>query len=131
MSKKPRRAKPRNIVFWYILSIVTFGLGTLLWTYELNIDAKLLRGNEKWKPVLSFLAVSLGALLIVPPLVTHWRTWSRVREATGADDMGGGGLQFCFCFVPLVNIVYWGYLQSKLNRAIRSPGAAAAIPVMP
>jgi hypothetical protein len=34
------------------------------------------------------------------------------------------GLQFCLTFIPLVNLAYSGYLQSKLNRAA-SVGAVA------
>ncbi len=119
--------KDRNIALWYVISIVTFGIGFLVWYYKLNSDAKRLAGNKSWSPAISVVAVTFGVLLIIPPLVSHWRTWSRVREATNADGMSAG-IQFCLCFVPIVNLAYWWYLQSKLNAALAGDTAAVASP---
>jgi hypothetical protein len=91
----------------------------------LNKDAKTLARNKGWSPGLSVLAVTLGALLIIPPIVSHWRTWSRVREATNLDGLSAG-IQFCMVFVPLINLAYWGYLQAKLNRAVTLPSGVGA-----
>jgi hypothetical protein len=117
----------RNIVLWYVISIVTLGIGGLVWYYLINADAKRLAQNKGWSPGLSVVAVTLGAFLIIPPFVSIWRTWSRVREATNADGMNAG-LQLVLCFIPLVNIAYSGYLQSKLNQAamVTEPQAALA-----
>jgi hypothetical protein len=106
----------RNIVVWYLVSILTLGIGFIVWHYVVNKDAKVLASNKAWSPGLSVVAITLGAVLIVPPLVSVWRTWSRVREATGADGMSAG-IQFLLCFIPLVSLAYYGYLQSKLNAA--------------
>ena len=38
------------------------------------------------------------------------------------------GIQFCLCFIPLINIAYYGYLQSKLNGTVAF-GAAAPAPM--
>jgi hypothetical protein len=107
----------RNIALWYVITVVTLGIGGLVWYYTINADAKRLAKNKAWSPAISVLAVTLGALLIVPLLVSQWRTWSRVREATGADGMSAG-IQFCLTFIPVVNVVYFGYLQHKLNRSV-------------
>lgn len=116
----------RSIVLWYVVGVVTLGIGFIVWFYKLNADAKLLARNESWKPWVSVLAITVGAIVIVPAYVSHWTTWSRVREATGATHDMSTGLQFIFVFVPLVNLAYWGYLQSKLNAA----AAAAPAPAM-
>jgi hypothetical protein len=119
----------RNILVWYLLTIVTLGIGGIVWFYKLNADAKRLANDNAWSPGLSVLAVTLGALLVVPPIVSHWRTWSRVRQATGLDGLSAG-LQFCLIFIPLVNLAYYGYLQSKLNHAIETrAGRVVASPV--
>src|SRR5262249_20532523 len=109
--------KQRNIFLWYVISILTIGIGFVVWYYHLNADAKKLARHNAWSPGLSVVAVTLGAFLIIPPLVSHWGTWSRVREATDVNGLPAG-LQFCLCFIPLVNIAYYGYLQSKLNQAV-------------
>jgi hypothetical protein len=107
----------RNIVLWYIISIVTLGIGGLVWYYKINAHAKRIAQNKGWSPGLSVVAVTLGAfLLLIPPLVSIWKTWSRVREATHADGMSAG-LQFVFIFVPIISFAYMGYLQHKINQA--------------
>jgi hypothetical protein len=117
----------RSIVLWYVVGVVTFGIGFVVWFYKLNSDAKTLAGNASWKPWVSVLAITLGAIVIVPAYVSHWTTWSRVREATGAAQEMSTGLQFIFVFIPLVNLAYWGYLQSKLNAAAAATEPAAAM----
>ena len=82
--------KQRNILLWYVILIVTLGLAGILWYYELNADAKRLAKNKAWSPGLSVLAITLGSLLIVPVFVSMWRTWSRIREATGLDGLSAG-----------------------------------------
>jgi hypothetical protein len=122
--------KPRNIFLWYVLTVVTLGIGGIVWYYKLNADAKRLAQNKTWSPGLSVFAITVGSLIIIPPLVSLWGTWSRVREATQLDGLSAG-LQFCLIFVPIVNLAYYGYLQAKLNRAVSATsfGIAAASPV--
>jgi hypothetical protein len=117
----------RNFWLWYLLSIVTLGIGGIVWYYLINRDAKTLARNNAWSPGLSVVAVTLGALIIIPALVSLWRTWSRVREATNADGMSAG-VQFLLIFIPIVNIAYSGYLQSKLNKAIAATSGTVAQP---
>jgi hypothetical protein len=119
----------RNIVLWYVISIVTLGLAMIVWYYKLNKDAKVLARNDEWSPGVSVLAVTVGWILIVPPFVSMWRTWSRVREATGADGLDTW-LQICLTYIPYVNIAYYGYLQSKLNGTVDTrAGQFVAAPV--
>jgi hypothetical protein len=110
-------ASKRNLWLWYLLSIVTLGIAGLVWYYKINKDAKRLAANKGWSPALSVAAVTLGSIIIVPLFVSVWRTWSRVRVATDADGMSAG-IQFCLCFIPVVSLAYFGYLQWKLNWAI-------------
>jgi uncharacterized protein DUF4234 len=116
----------RNIFLWYVLTIVTLGICGIVWYYKLNKDAKTITGNKAWSPGMSVLAITLGAIIIIPFYVSYWKTWGRVRQATNADGMAAG-LQFCLIFIPIVNIAYLGYLQSKLNRVAGSAAPVAAI----
>jgi uncharacterized protein DUF4234 len=118
--------KERSILVWYLLSFVTLGIASLVWYYKMNADAKQLALRHPdtesrargWSPGMSIFAVTLGVFVIVPPFVSTWGTWSRVREGTRSHDMAAGK-QFVFCFVPLINIAYMGILQSHLNQSAR------------
>src|SRR6266540_1080354 len=102
----------RNIVVWYVVSIVTLGLAWLVWYYKVNKDAKTIANNKGWSPAMSVVAVTLGGFIIVPPFVSTWRTWSRVRGATQADGMIAG-TQFCPRFTPTARIPYLRNPQHK------------------
>jgi hypothetical protein len=114
----------RNILVWYLVSFVTLGIASLVWYFKVNADAKRLALTHPdtesrargWSPGMSILAVTLGAFLIVPPFVSVWGTWSRVRLGTRSHDMAAG-MQFLFCYVPLINVAYMGILQHHLNQA--------------
>lgn len=75
---KARLRRPWGVFF---LSIVTFGLYHLYWYYEANRELKDYGAGTN--PVLSLLAQFPGALLIVPPFVSWWRFFGRLREAQG------------------------------------------------
>jgi Domain of unknown function (DUF4234) len=113
---------------WYVLTVVTIGIAGIVWYYKLNKDAKILTGNKQWSPATSVVAVTLGAIIIIPALVSEWKTWGRVREATHAEGMASG-IQFCLIFIPIVNIAYLGYLQSKLNARAGTPVAAESVAI--
>ena len=130
----------RNIVVWYLVSIVTLQIAWIVWYFKVNVDAKTLalgradiRSRARfWSPWKSVLAITLGAFLIVPIFVSLWGTWSRVRKGTRSHAMAAGK-QFLFTFVPLVNIAYLGVLQSELNQAAAKvePGAAVSSSARP
>jgi Domain of unknown function (DUF4234) len=83
------RAKVRDeglVVLWTVL---TLGIWTLVWYYRINREMRDFgrsHGDEKLansNPVLSILAVTLGALVIVPALVSYWKTTGRIRRMQG------------------------------------------------
>ena len=124
----------RNIVVWYLVSIVTLQLAWIVWYFKVHADAKNLalgradlRSRARfWSPWKSVLAITLGGVLIVPIFVSLGGTWSRVRKGTRSRAMAAGK-QFLFTFVPLVNIAYMGILQSELNKAAAKVQSGAAV----
>jgi hypothetical protein len=108
------------------VAIFTLGIAAIVWYYKINKDAKVITDNKTWSPAVSVLAITLGSLLIIPVFVSYWKTWGRVREATQAEGMATG-IQFCLVFVPIVNVAYLGYLQSKLNRVAEAPQPSVAL----
>jgi hypothetical protein len=80
------RAKVRDeglVVLWTVL---TLGIYTLVWYYRINREMRdfgRAHGDEKLansNPVLSILAVTLGAFIIVPAIVSYWKTTGRIRH---------------------------------------------------
>jgi hypothetical protein len=110
------------------------GIAWIVWYYKVNADAKDLALTHPdtetrargWSPGMSVLAVTLGSFIIVPPFVSVWGTWSRVRQGTRSHDMAAGK-QFLFCYVPLINIAYIGILQSQLNKVAAESQSVGAV----
>jgi len=82
------RAKVRDeglVVLWTVL---TLGIYNGVWYYRINREMRdfgRVHGDEKLantNPVLSILAVTLGALVIVPAIVSYWKTTGRIRRCS-------------------------------------------------
>jgi hypothetical protein len=119
------RAKLRDeglVVLWTVL---TLGIWTLVWYYRINREMRDFgrsHGDERLansNPVLSILAVTLGVLLLVPPLVSYWKTTGRIRRMQGLCNvpLTQGwviALLWLFGFFALAAIP--PYVQSGLNQ---------------
>jgi hypothetical protein len=74
------------------------------------------------------LAVTLGALIIVPAIVSEWRTSGRIeasQEAVGLERRVSGPI--IFILLLLIGPVGLWYAQSELNKVwaqVRGPAAA-------
>ena len=80
--------KLRNPWVAFLLALVTFGIYYLYWYYVLNRDlndyGRRLEPDDNPLAVsagVALLAVSLGALLIIPPFVSMFRTMRRIERA--------------------------------------------------
>src|SRR3712207_5024308 len=91
-----RDVKVRGPVWVGIWSLVTFGIFAIYWTY---VTAKDLSEYGKAKgrdlgqsPGMTLLAVTLGALVIVPAIVAIYRQAKRIQQAqqlAGVQSMNG------------------------------------------
>lgn len=121
--------KVRSPVWVVVWAVVTLGIYGAYWWYQVNREMRDLgRARQRHdlgdSPGTSLLAVTLGALVIVPPFVSLWKGCERVQRAqeiAGLEDrdrLNGwiAGLLlatgFAFLFVPLVI----AYVQSELNK---------------
>ena len=70
-------------------------------------------------PGMSVIAITLGALLIIPPIVSVWATGKRMQLTQRAADVhGGSGLMwFVLHLIPIVSLFAPVYLQMQLNKA--------------
>jgi uncharacterized protein DUF4234 len=120
-------AKIRHPLAVILLSIVTFSIYYFCWWYFINREmADLGKANGRTDlgeaPVWSVLAMTVGALLIIPPFVTYWRTCKRVERAQnlvlGSNNFSPM-LAFVLIFIPLVGFISTWLVQSNLNQVWR------------
>jgi hypothetical protein len=75
-------AKQRNPLGPLGLSIITLGIYGIFWYYFVNKEMAELgkaRGTAELgdNPMTSVLAVTIGAIIIVPAFLSYWNTWKR------------------------------------------------------
>jgi hypothetical protein len=139
ISDRGRTAKIRNPWAVILFSVITIGIYYLVWYYKINREMSDWGEQNKvdigLSPGMSVLAVTIGAVLIVPPFVSIWGTGKRMRLAQRAANVHGGSglLWFVLCIIPVVSLVAPVYLQHQLNKVwetrpqpVIGPGAAIA-----
>src|ERR687896_1140420 len=115
-------AKIRNPLGVVALSIVTIGIYYLFWWYFINREMRDLgraRNTDLGQsPGNSVLAVTLGALIVVPAIVTLWRTCERIEgtQVTAGVDRPASG-PIIFILLLLISPVGIWYAQNELNKA--------------
>ena len=130
------RAKLRNPLGVVGLSIITIGIYYIFWWYFINREMRdfgRAKGTDLGQnPGNSVLAITLGALIIVPAIVTLWTTSDRVQrtqETAGVDRPASGPI--FFILLLLIGPVGIWYVQNELNKAWRAQagaGSAASLP---
>jgi zinc transporter ZupT len=122
-------AKIRSVVWVIVLEIVTIFIYGFFWWYFIHRE---LRDYGRAKgttalgtsPGTSLLAITLGALIIVPALVSFYNGFKRVQAAqrlAGIEPINGWiGLILFIVFYP----AFMGYMQSGLNPVWQAQAAA-------
>jgi uncharacterized protein DUF4234 len=122
-------AKIRNLWAVALLPIITIAIYYFYWWYQINRE---LRDYGRAKstdelgasPGKSLLAVTLGALVIVPALVSTYRGFKRVQAAqrlNGIEELNGWiGLILYIILTP----AFFSYVQSGLNSVWQKEKAA-------
>src|SRR3954447_20238632 len=132
------RAKLRNPLGVVGLSLITLGIYYIFWWYFINREMRDLgraRNTDLGQnPGNSVLAITLGALIIVPALVSMWRTTDRIQrsqEVAGVERGANGPI--IFILLLLIGPVGIWYAQSELNKAweAQASGAPAGLPPTP
>jgi uncharacterized protein DUF4234 len=126
-------AKIRSIFAPALLPIITLGIYFFFWWYYINremADYGRAKGSKELgdSPGKSLLAVTLGALIIVPLLVSIWNTTKRVQAAqrlAGVTPINGWIALILFI---VLSPAYDAYLQSGLNEVWRAEAAPEAAP---
>ena len=126
-------AKLRNPLGVVGLSLITIGIYYVFWWYFINREMRDLgrarNADLGESPGNSVLAITLGALILVPAIVTLWTTSGRIeraQEAVGLDRRVSGPI--IFILLLLIGPVGIWYAQSELNKAWGAQGAPAPQP---
>ena len=116
-------AKIRNPWGAFFLALVTLGIYYLVWYYKTNRELRDFGIGES--PLRSLLAITLGALLIVPPFVSWWRFFGRVREAQQKAGIGDVADQWIGFILYIVAVFFLPfeivYAQQQLNKLWQRP----------
>jgi hypothetical protein len=113
-------AKIRSVVWVIVLEIVTLFIYGFFWWYFIHRELRdygRAKGTTELgtSPGTSLLAITLGALIIVPALVSFFNGFKRAQAAqrlTGIEPINGWiGLILFIIFYP----AFMGYIQSGLN----------------
>jgi len=132
-------AKVRNPWGVLGLSLITLGIYTIFWWYYVNREFRdfgAAMGDQELaqsKPGNSVLAITLGALIIVPAIISIINTVKReqrVQELAGVEKVNGWIVLILFL---VIGIAVYPYMQSSLNKAWErypslEPGQGGAIP---
>ena len=127
-------AKTRDPLGVALLSLVTLGIYFFVWYYKVNremADLGRARGTDELgdSPGTSLLAVTLGALIIVPAIVSLYNTFQRTQTAarlTGVEPLNGW---IALILYLLLGIAFPAYLQSGLNKVWHAQaGGVSAVP---
>jgi hypothetical protein len=108
------------------LSLITFGIYGAVWYYMTNKElAELGKANNTDElgdsPGMSLLAITLGAIIIVPPFVSLWNYSKRVEAAarlTGQQPRLEQPMMFVLWI--LLGVVAMYLTQETLNDALRA-----------
>jgi uncharacterized membrane protein HdeD (DUF308 family) len=123
-------AKVRSLWAVALLPIVTIGIYFFVWYYKTNKEMASLgeaRGRSDDlgdSPGTSLLAVTLGALVIVPAIVSLVHTFQRIqttqRLTRGGEALNGWiGVILYLVLSPAM----WAYMQSGLNNSWEAMGS--------
>ena len=118
-------AKIRSVWAPALLPFVTLGIYLFFWWYYINremADYGKAKGSTELgdSPGKSVLAITLGALIIVPAIISTINTFKRVQAAqklAGVEPLNGWiGLVLYIVLSP----AFYAYMQSGLNTVWRT-----------
>jgi hypothetical protein len=122
ITDRGRTAKIRNPWAVLLFTVITLGIYYLVWYYKIN------REMADWgeqnnvdigtSPGMSLVAVTIGAIIIVPPFVSIWGTGKRMQLSQRAANVEGGSglLWFVMHIIPIVSLFAPVYMQTQLNK---------------
>jgi len=117
--------KTRNIfLVWLVWPFITLGIYHFVWWFKINKEARDLDANIEVSPGMAVVAITLGALIIVPPFVSIFNTGERIgrmQTAAGMQVSCNGLIGLLASFVLGLHTLYY---QNELNKIWEHLGGA-------
>lgn len=112
-----------------LLPFITLGIYSIFWYYYINREMRDYgRAHNTTElgdsPGMSVLAVTLGALIIVPAIISVIHTFQRIQRAqrmAGIEFQANGWLALVMAL--LISPVFYAYEQAELNKVWRTNAA--------
>ncbi|MFD5318144.1 DUF4234 domain-containing protein [Streptomyces sp. NPDC127098] len=114
--------KERNPVAALLLPLVTFGIYALVWYYKINKEMGQFDRRRPASPGTSLLAITLGAILIVPPFLSIWNTVKRIAETQRVAGLQPSASPAVGLLLGLLGF-YALYCQLELNKVTKHYGS--------
>jgi hypothetical protein len=124
ISGGPETAKIRGIIAVPLLALITFGIYGVVWWYKINRELRDLGRKHNTdelgtNPCLSLFAITFGARIIVPAILSIIGTYKRAKRAqqlVGVPPEYGLNPWVYGLLMAFFNIVGYGYFQNELNK---------------
>jgi hypothetical protein len=116
--------KIRNPWAVALLPIITLGIYHLVWWYRINRELRDY-GEAKGidlgqSPTNSLLALFPGGIIVIPALVSYYRGFQRVQQATeiSGKEVPNGWIGLILYLI--ISPAMWAYMQVSLNHVWES-----------
>jgi hypothetical protein len=127
-----KRVKKRNPFLVFVWSIVTFGIYYFVWYYKINRELRDAAGIDV-SPFVALVAVTIGWLVIVPPFVSWYRTFERIRSAQRAAGVTSEASSVLGFILYVVGVFFLPveviYAQDELNKVWSASPASQSVAV--
>ncbi len=111
------------------LTLITLSIYGLVWWYKINDEARRYLKDESIRPGIAVLALFPGGLIIVPALISAWRTAERINRMQEKAGIQPVVIPILGVVTYLILSLHTVYYQSELNKLWDSAVKTAAVPL--
>jgi len=125
--------KHRNpFLVWLVWPLITLGIYHLVWWYKINREVRDFDQRIEVSPGVAVLALFPGALILVPPYVSVWKTADRIGRAQGAarlSDQCNPLLGLILAFIFGLHSFYYQMSLNSLWASYDTPPEGSQVPL--
>ncbi|MFF9866348.1 DUF4234 domain-containing protein [Streptomyces sp. NPDC013953] len=125
--------KPRNIfLVWLVWPLITLGIYHLVWYYKVNREARDFDQRIEVSPGLAVVAITIGALVIVPPFVSVFNTGQRIarmQRSAGMQPTCNPWIGLILVFLFSLHSLYYQHELNQIWEHYRNPVEGEQVPL--